>query len=129
MFVFLAGALFGSLPRWNKNPRAASRRKNCSRKTSEAAPLCAKPVWLPRRALKLRENGEILYHTAARTAIRNSAWPKQKSDQLPVEGWLAGNDLRSRHETLKKGAALEAEREELNWLLKLRKEQLQKLIV
>src|SRR5947207_2525694 len=82
-------------------------------------------------ALKLREQTEKSFGTRRRelTDLEQRLAERESLINRQLEGLVQReNDLRNRQETLeKKEAAQDAEREELGWLLKLRKEQLQKL--
>src|SRR6185295_6769495 len=82
-------------------------------------------------ALKLREQTEKSFTTRRRelSDLEQRLAERESLINRQLEGLVQReNDLRNRQETLgQKEAAQEAEREELSWLVKLRKEQLQKL--
>jgi len=136
-FVFLAGALLGGLFfRWKQRKLHASRieeEKSLQEKVRREAEATLREARLAanEEALKLREQTEKSFTTRRRelSDLEQRLAERESLINRQLEGLVQReNDLRNRQETLeKKEAALEAEREELNWLLKLRKEQLQKL--
>src|SRR5437879_10190115 len=136
-FVFLAGALLGGLSfRWKQRKLPASRAADDEylpekgRREAEAT-LREARVAANEEALKLREQTEKSFTTRRRelSDLEQRLAERESLINRQLEGLVQReSDLRNRQETLeKKEAAQEAEREELSWLLKLRKEQLQKL--
>ena len=136
-FVFLAGALLGGLVlRWKQRKLQASlvaEEKSLQEKVRREAEATLREARLAanEEALKLREQTEKSFTTRRRelSDLEQQLAERESLINRQLEGLVQReNDLRNRQETLeKKEAALEAEREELSWLLKLRKEQLQKL--
>jgi len=136
-FVFLAGALLGALSfRWKQRKLRASlaaEEKSLQEKARREAEATLREARLAanEEALKLREQTEKSFTTRRRelSDLEQRLAERESLINRQLEGLVQReNDLRNRQETLeKKEAALEAEREELRWLLKLRKEQLQKL--
>src|SRR6185436_379265 len=136
-FVFLAGALLGGLFfRWKQRKLHASRveeEKSLQEKVRREAESALREARLAanEEALKLREQMEKSFATRRRelSDLEQRLAERECLINRQLEGLVQReNDLRGRQETIEdKGTALEAEREELNWLLKLRKEQLQKL--
>ena len=136
-FVFLAGALLGGLFfRWKQRKLHASRvaeEKSLQENVRREAEATLREARLAanEEALKLREQTEKSFTTRRRelSDLEQRLAERESLINRQLEGLVQReNDLRDRQETLeKKEAALEAEREELSWLLKLRKEQLQKL--
>jgi len=136
-FVFLAGALLGGLFfRWKQRKLHAARvaeEKSLQEKVRREAEATLREARLAanEEALKLREQTEKSFTTRRRelSDLEQRLAERESLINRQLEGLVQReNDLRNRQETLeKKEAALEAEREELSWLLKLRKEQLQKL--
>src|SRR5438552_3544438 len=136
-FVFLAGALLGGLSfRWKQRKLRASRvaeEKSLQDKAQREAEATLREARLAanEEALKLREQTEKSFTTRRRelSDLEQRLAERESLINRQLEGLVQReNDLRNRQETLEgKEAALGAESEELGWLLKLRKEQLQKL--
>src|SRR5438128_352342 len=136
-FVFLAGALLGGLFfRWKQRKLHASRvaeEKSLQEKVRCEAEATLREARLAanEEALKLREQTEKSFSTRRRelSDLEQRLAERESLINRQLEGLVQReNDLRNRQETLEgKEAALGAESEELGWLLKLRKEQLQKL--
>src|SRR5437773_12047707 len=136
-FVFLAGALLGALSfRWKQRKLRASlaaEEKSLQEKARREAEATLREARLAanEEALKLREQTEKSFTTRRRELgdVEQRLAEREGLINRQLEGLVQReNDLRNRQDTLlQKEAALEAEREELGWLLKLRKEQLQKL--
>jgi len=136
-FVLLAGALLGGfLFRWKQRKLQALRvaeealLQEKARREAESA-LREARLAANEEALKLREQMEKSFATRRRelSDLEQRLAERESLINRQLEGLVQReNDLRGRQETIEeKGTALESEREELNWLLKLRKEQLQKL--
>jgi ribonuclease Y len=136
-FVLLAGALLGGFFfRWKQRKLHALRLaeeallQEKARREAEAT-LREARLAANEEALKLREQMEKSFATRRRelSDLEQRLADRESLINRQLEGLVQReNDLRGRQETIEnKGTALEAEREELNWLLKLRKEQLQKL--
>jgi len=136
-FVFLAGALFGGLfllwkQRKLRAARAAEENALQEKVRREAeATLREARLAANEEALKLREQTEKSFTTRRRelSDLEQRLAERESLINRQLEGLVQREtDLRNRQETLeKKETAQDAEREELGWLLKLRKEQLQKL--
>ncbi len=136
-FVFLAGALLGGLFfRWKQRKLHASRvaeEKSLQEKVRREAEATLREARLAanEEALKLREQTEKSFGTRRRelSDLEQRLAERESLINRQLEGVVQReNDLRNRQETLEgKEAALGAEREELGWLLRLRKEQLLKL--
>ena len=136
-FVFLAGALLGGLFfRWKQRKLHAARvaeEKSLQEKVTREADATLREARLAanEEALKLREQTEKSFTTRRRelSDLEQRLAERESLINRQLEGLVQReNELRNRQEALeKKEATQEAEREELSWLLKLRKEQLQKL--
>src|SRR5436190_13362249 len=136
-FVFFAGALLGGLFfRWKQRKLHASRvaEENAlqekARREAEAT-LREARLAANEEALKLREQTEKSLTTRRRelSDMEQRLAERESLINRQLEGLVQReSDMRNRQETLEqKEAALEAERGELAWLARLRKEQLQKL--
>src|SRR5213593_982993 len=136
-FVFLAGALLGGLFfRWKQRKLHAARvaeENSLQEKVRREAEATLREARLAanEEALKLREQTEKSFTTRRRelSDLEQRLAERESLINRQLEGLVQReNDLRNRQETLEeKEAGQDAEREELGWLLKLRKEQLQKL--
>src|SRR2546427_10661089 len=136
-FVFLGGAVLGGLFfRWKQRKLHAARvaeEKSLQEKARREAEDTLREARLAanEEALKLREQTEKSFTSRRRelSDLEQRLAERESLINRQLEGLVQReNDLRNRQETVEqKEAAQDAEREELSWLLKLRKEQLQKL--
>src|SRR6266702_84519 len=135
--LFLAGLLLGYCFFHFKQRRLNAKRAAEDKALAENARREAEAILREARlaaneeALKLREQTEKSFGTRRRelSDLEQRLAERESLINRQLEGVVQReNDLRNRQETLEgKEAALGAEREELGWLLRLRKEQLQKL--
>src|SRR6266496_5238983 len=136
-FVFLAGALLGGLFfRWKQRKLHASRvaeEKSLQEKVRREAEATLREARLAanEEALKLREQTEKSFGTRRRelSDLEQRLAERESLINRQLEGVVQREkDLRDKQQELEeKKSAVEAERNELVWLAKLRKEQLQKL--
>jgi ribonuclease Y len=136
-FVLLAGALVGGLFfRWKQRKLHAAllaQEKALQEKARREAEATLREARLAanEEALKLREQTEKSFTTRRRelSDLEQRLAERESLINRQLEGLVQReSDLRNRQETIEKTEGeLEAERAELAWLLKLRKEQLQKL--